>query len=86
MSIPNDYILIKDKDGVFKYFKDGQLFSVQEIEDKFRLNGKVGSNLQVQKEKIAPIQRHPLDLPKDEKKEIELEKEETDSFAMAMKK
>ncbi len=63
MQIPVEYILIKDKDGIFKYFKDGQLFSVEEIEKKFQKEESSGQMVNPPKVKLKPVQRHPLDLP-----------------------
>jgi|GEM_PF-2805959 len=51
MQVPSDYLLVKDKDGVLKYFKDGALFSLEEIENKFKINGKEKKDFSVEQEK-----------------------------------
>ena len=45
MSNKDDYILVKDKDGNLKYYKDGQYFDIDEIDVSQFLDLKYDSNI-----------------------------------------
>lgn len=50
----NDYVLVKDKDGQLKYYKDGQFYSIDEIESKVE-----GEKEKIE-EKKAPVILKPV--------------------------
>jgi len=50
----NDYLLVKDKDGQLKYFKDGQFFGLDEIDRMFEQ--KEVAEFQTEKVDLKPVQ------------------------------
>ncbi|MFA6537404.1 MAG: hypothetical protein WCT18_03310 [Patescibacteria group bacterium] len=56
MNVPSDYLLVKDKDGVMKYFKDGAFFSIEEIEQKFKLNGQTKKEITQKEVVLTPTE------------------------------
>lgn len=63
----NDYVLVKDKDGQLKYYKDGQFYSIEEIETQIK------GEQEKKEEKKEPVVLKPV-ITLEEKKQVKKQK------------